>query len=748
MKNNTQTNGAAASFAAEDIINPIALATKLQAGDHPFGTFLLGKLSQTGRGRLATLSGPNADPDALAATLAGELSAIVASGHSLHDPVLVNGAKLRKSTNKLLRLNPQGPQLERFNTLLLQDLFPDELDHDSCKRVDVVMKKGVEFRIYKERRKLKTKWNESFKITFPATEGKTSTHAPTLAQARTEINPLADRVLAGQSPVSKRENKERDAKAAAYDDIADQAAKIGKTDSQSIVEFVTDALKSQLKIGADRPLLDFVTNAVEVMVKPVVRRLLQDAFKPFADFVLGRKDIDKRGARKFVAEISNFVLSMPKTVHQRLTRSQQAGTPPAPCAPDIFVDEILSNDVQTWLNGMKVGWRCRRDRQDKVRSFLKYCRDALHALPPGLPTAAHVLPRTKPDSDLVPKPAPVLSFCDVWRILINLQDLESVWFFALAVFAGLHQSEILRLEWEADIVWESKQIFIASGKGKDKHGNRMGAFVNILHPLDMILGLGRGRTGKIVSRKQIRQDKITAIAHALNVAWVESIMRHSFISYLLGLGYSFDQVSRQARNTVAVLKRHYYAPIPKLEAQRFFSLPIPFELIAQLPIHRRFWDWKSIKKFEMRPDGTGLVVAVPQPPEAPRAKRVLKKRQARIVWPDDLELQVMLWEKSRKQIAIELNCRATTVSERAIKRGLLRPKPGHFERLKHGGSVEIPEAILKAREALAARKKGAASGGDSSATPTPSGSSEDSTQKSAGLPENSHPDTTNHQPEN
>jgi hypothetical protein len=734
MQTKDNSNGAAARFAAEDIINPMALARKLRSGEHPFHRRLLEKFSAQGRARLAALLGNGADPAGLAALIAGELNAIVACAQSLHDPGVVNGTPLRRSTRKLLKKNPQDGDLERLNTLLIQDVFAQELRHDSCELVDVVKKRGVEFRIYLERRKLKTKWNESYKITYRGSAGLTSTHARTLEEARDEIDgKIVDSVLSGEAPLTRQDRKELDAKAKSYDEIAAEVAKVGKTDGRDMVEFVKDAAKAQLKIGLERPLLDFVTHAVEVLVKPVTRCLLKPAAAAYSQFVLARKDVEKRAARRSVASVGRFAAAMLKRVHERNVRGLAPGSPLPEAPKDVYVDEPKPNEIQAWLNDRKIGWRALRDELDRARAFMAYCRDALHALPQGIKTAAHIVPRPKPDSDAEPVPAPVLSFRDVWRMAVNLQDLESLWFFAIAVFAGLHQSEILRLVWENDIKWDGRrplQIFIASGKGKDKHGNRMGAYVDIRHPLDTILGLGCGRTGRIVHHKSLRQEKLSPLAQRLKIQWAESIMRHTFVSNFFGLGFSFEDVARQTRNTVTILKRHYYAPISKQDALRFFSLPIGMDRIEKLPFQRRFWNWKQLEEFDILPDGTTSITQAPTGqtagPSRP-SQPLLKKREQRIAWPDDLELQVALWEKSQEQIGRELNCRQTTVSGHALRRGLVTPKSDYLLRLKHGLPVEIPEAVVKARKTLAARKKAAEKSGESGAAPA-SNSREPETQ--------------------
>jgi integrase len=467
---------------------------------------------------------------------------------------------------------------------------------------------------------------------------------------------------------------------------------------------------------------------------------LQPAVKAFVQFAQARKDVAKKGIKCLVATVKRYAAAMPKLVHERNAASPAADSPRPEPPLDVFVDDPQPNEVQAWLNSLKTSWKSRRDALDQVRAFLVYCRDALHALPPGLKTAAHVVPRTKPDSDAEPLPALVLSFRDVWRILVNLQDLETVWFFSLAVFAGLHQSEILRLVWEHDLVWKEGQpiqIFIASGKGKDKHDKRMGAYVKVQDPLGAILALGSGRTGKIIHRKGVRQT-LWVLAHRLKIAWAGSIMRHTFASNLLGSGRNFQDVASQLRNTVTILKRHYYAPLSELEVEWCFRMPIGVGRFANLPFQKRLWNWQQLYEFDMRPDGTVSITELPTAPSSgEEKKRVLKKRGARIVWPDDREMQVLLWDKTQAQIARELNCRSTTVSQRAAVLKLKVPAPGHWLRVKFGIPVEIPKEVLKAREALAVRKKAAdpMSGEGSTRPPSAPATPENQNPKPAAEPE-------------
>jgi hypothetical protein len=226
-------------------------------------------------------------------------------------------------------------------------------------------------------------------------------------------------------------------------------------------------------------------------------------------------------------------------------------------------------------------------------------------------------------------------------------------------------------------------------------------------------------------------------------------MRHTFCSNLLGLGLTIAAVADQMRDTVAVMKRHYYAPIPKAVAKRLWSLPMGLRPFENLPITERFWDWHSPLNTVLIAEG-GSVQMATEPATAATpvgGRRAVKRRAGPIAWPDDLELQVLLWEKSQAQIGRGLSCAQTTVSAYAIKQGLLIPKSDYLLRLKHNLPVEVPQAVLKARELLAARKSGtiAKSGADGATPQSAPSTTESHKQKPISAPNNQETKDNNQQ---
>jgi len=392
---------------------------------------------------------------------------------------------------------------------------------------------------------------------------------------------------------------------------------------------------------------------------------------------------------------------------------------------------------------MYPGWRHRLNRRADLVTFFKFCRDDLHALPPALRTAAEMVPIPRMPSDEKPAPVVVLAFLDIWRILINVQDLETVFFFALAVFAGLHQSEILKLDW-GDIKWDGRrgiEILIPPNVGKNRGKKPEGRYAEVQRPLDQILRLGKGRTGKIVSNTKTMKNKISRLAKRLGIKWQPSIMRHTFASFLLGKGKTEEEVAKLIGDLVSTLRRHYIRPMSKQESRVYASLPVKTEIFEDLDDRLREWDWEGPLK-ELRPQrdrGPGkpewrIVTprsSVPgagskpllasngkdsrsehktehnQPPLAVSTQSEYsghvepRRRADQLYWPPYDQFVVLVWEITQKHIALKLGCSQEAVSLHIRKLKIERPPSEYWRKLRKGEEVEVPEFVKQARQRVA-----------------------------------------------
>jgi len=322
---------------------------------------------------------------------------------------------------------------------------------------------------------------------------------------------------------------------------------------------------------------------------------------------------------------------------------------------------------------------------------------------------------------------PVLWFDEVWRILINVQDKETLFFVAIAIYAGLHQAEICRLDWKHHILrdanGEPTKIYVSPGMDEKKQVLREGRYVTIRYPLNKILMLAKDPTGRVVNHLRTRTIKLSPLLRRLQIIWSQSIMRHTYTSYLHGAGVSLEKVADEIGDNLATVMKHYLRHLPDFIAELLWTLPIDLAFFAPLPLERRFWD-RQLPLMELalpgvdvqamvrgelvpaaRPQGPHAWQIVPlqlKPPADARATRVKRSflQMARSVWPPDDEFQVMLFDMTQEKVARLIKHSEKAVSAYAIRNGFERPSAKDRRRKKAGLEVHEPEAVKQARQRL------------------------------------------------
>ena len=118
-------------FEAEEILQPVALASKLKAGADPVSADLFSRFSSEGRAVIAAYPQSGVDNTFLQAALAKELNAVIA-GPLIYDEQRFAGVTLRVSETNALKIHPHSEhEIEVWqrglNRLLLEDAYPNEL---------------------------------------------------------------------------------------------------------------------------------------------------------------------------------------------------------------------------------------------------------------------------------------------------------------------------------------------------------------------------------------------------------------------------------------------------------------------------------------------------------------------------------------------------------------------------------------------------------------------------------------------
>jgi hypothetical protein len=121
-----QIENSATSLASGGITDPAAFAAKLTNGSDAMSVFLRGRLPDALKADLASYSPSNPNAKAVISALVKSLNELL-SGPAIYDSSRLSGLSLRPETEQLMRRNPSGQQLARFNKLVLEDAYPADL---------------------------------------------------------------------------------------------------------------------------------------------------------------------------------------------------------------------------------------------------------------------------------------------------------------------------------------------------------------------------------------------------------------------------------------------------------------------------------------------------------------------------------------------------------------------------------------------------------------------------------------------
>lgn len=113
-------------FAVEDVLNPFGLANKIVSGNAPLSKYLKSLFSPQS---LAILADPNCTKQQQKSVLIEELNKAV-QGVALDEDRRMDNIKLSADALRLRAQNPKNDDLIRYNRMLLEDFFPQELKRD------------------------------------------------------------------------------------------------------------------------------------------------------------------------------------------------------------------------------------------------------------------------------------------------------------------------------------------------------------------------------------------------------------------------------------------------------------------------------------------------------------------------------------------------------------------------------------------------------------------------------------------
>jgi integrase len=153
------------------------------------------------------------------------------------------------------------------------------------------------------------------------------------------------------------------------------------------------------------------------------------------------------------------------------------------------------------------------------------------------------------------------------RLLEHADGYGLLPYVSIALFAGLRNAELQRLEWSA--VKLSERSIVVGAKVAKKRGQRV---VDINDTLASWLVPNIRSSGPVTPRGYRLLPRLEKLAKAVKVVWKKNGLRHSFCSYHLAMFGDSIQTAYQAGNSADMIHRHYKALVTKADAERFWAL--------------------------------------------------------------------------------------------------------------------------------------------------------------------------------
>lgn len=162
------------------------------------------------------------------------------------------------------------------------------------------------------------------------------------------------------------------------------------------------------------------------------------------------------------------------------------------------------------------------------------------------------------------------------EIAVILDNASAKWlpYFAIGAFAGLRNSEIMRLEWSR-IKWEHGVIAVPASIAKKV---RISRHAPLLPNLSSLLADYRDKHGPIYRHKSERAAQSAfarereRIEKKTGLRWKKNALRHSFGSYRLALINNPTQLALEMGNSPEEIREHYNDPKTESESKKWFGI--------------------------------------------------------------------------------------------------------------------------------------------------------------------------------
>lgn len=215
------------------------------------------------------------------------------------------------------------------------------------------------------------------------------------------------------------------------------------------------------------------------------------------------------------------------------------------------VGDLTAENIESWIDRKGISSLTARNDFAALRGFANWLVDKGHL---------GKSPLAKLESPHVDASLPkVFSLEECDRVLKAAKQMNALRYYAIALYAGLRQSEIVALPEDAI----GKDHIAVIGIGKKR--SRTKRVVPVCPRLSSILKVTQGEP---LTFDAYRHKKIKTLA---KVAWQEDILRHTWVSYRLALTGDAARTAMEAGHDSATMARYYVNARSKVEAEAFFG---------------------------------------------------------------------------------------------------------------------------------------------------------------------------------
>jgi integrase len=227
------------------------------------------------------------------------------------------------------------------------------------------------------------------------------------------------------------------------------------------------------------------------------------------------------------------------------------------------IGNIMAQDLQAWLDGLKVGPRTWNNYRSDLAALFTFAVERRH-LPPEWSELAQLKPiKIRKTRTLI------FTVLEMEDILAAATDrlLPAI---AIGAFAGLRSEEILRLRWE-NIHWpaadQAGYIRVPKEITKNNRDRDVPLVLNLVDWLNPWVE----SSGMVCDYRNLSVGK-TNLAARVGTVWKRNGLRHSFISYRLAAIQNDAQVALEAGTSAGMIHSRYKDLVRPKDAVKWFEI--------------------------------------------------------------------------------------------------------------------------------------------------------------------------------